>query len=223
MALYNSIIPCTALFLLPVGAFLVLKGYSTLPDFALVLCMSFGVGAPLLRALSFISAMPQINYKIAALEELMNAPALKQTEAPFTGKDHTIEFENVRFSYQKDEVLHGVSLTAPEGSLTALVGESGSGKSTLARLLVHYYDLTSGSIRIGGQELREMSIEELNGQISYVAQEQFLFNMSLLENIRLGRLDATDEEVMDAARKAQCDDFLSRLPHPAVVRRCGPP
>lgn len=223
MALYNSIIPCTALFLLPVGAFLVLKGYSTLPDFALVLCMSFGVGAPLLRALSFISAMPQINYKIAALEELMNAPALKQTEAPFTGKDHTIEFENVRFSYQKDEVLHGVSLTAPEGSLTALVGESGSGKSTLARLLVHYYDLTGGSIRIGGQELREMSIEELNGQISYVAQEQFLFNMSLLENIRLGRLDATDEEVMDAARKAQCDDFLSRLPHPAVVRRCGPP
>ena len=213
MALYNSIIPCTALFLLPVGAFLVLKGYSTLPDFALVLCMSFGVGAPLLRALSFISAMPQINYKIAALEELMNAPALKQTEAPFTGKDHTIEFENVRFSYQKDEVLHGVSLTAPEGSLTALVGESGSGKSTLARLLVHYYDLTGGSIRIGGQELREMSIEELNGQISYVAQEQFLFNMSLLENIRLGRLDATDEEVMDAARKAQCDDFLSRLPH----------
>ena len=157
--------------------------------------------------------MPQINYKIAALEELMNAPALKQTEAPFTGKNHTIEFENVRFSYQKDEVLHGVSLTAPEGSLTALVGESGSGKSTLARLLVHYYDLTSGSIRIGGQELREMSIEELNGQISYVAQEQFLFNMSLLENIRLGRLDATDEEVMDAARKAQCDDFLSRLPH----------
>ncbi|MBM6888373.1 ABC transporter transmembrane domain-containing protein, partial [Pseudoflavonifractor phocaeensis] len=185
MALYNSILPCVALFTLPIGAYLVLRGYSTLPDFALVLCMSFGVGAPLLRALGFMSTLPQISYKITALEQLMGAPALVQTDRAFSGEDHSVSFEDVRFAYQEDEVLHGVSLTAPEGSLTALVGESGSGKSTLAKLLVHYYDVAGGSIRVGGQDIREMSVEALNDQISYVAQEQFLFNMSLLENIRL--------------------------------------
>ena len=148
MALYNSILPCLALFTLPIGAYLVLSASSTLPDLALVLCMSFGAGAPLLRALSFMSTLPQINYKITALEQLMNAPALEQKEKPFTGKDHSISFENVRFAYKEDEVLHGVSLTVPEGSLTALVGESGSGKSTLAKLLVHYYDVTGGSVTV---------------------------------------------------------------------------
>ena len=142
---------------------------------------------------------------------MMSAPALQQTNNSFRGKNHNISFENVHFAYKEDEVLHGITLNVPEGSLTAFVGESGSGKSTLAKLLVHYYDVTGGSIRIGGQDIREMSIEALNNQISYVAQEQFLFNMSLMENIRLGKLDATDEEVMAAAEKAQCGEFLSRL------------
>ena len=212
MALYNSILPCTALFTLPVGAWLVLKGFSTLPDLALVLCMSFGVGAPLLRSLSFMSTMPQLKYKIDALEHLMDAPALQQTDASFSGADYSISFEDVRFAYQEKEVLHGISFQAAPGSLTALVGESGSGKSTLAKLLVHYYDVTGGAIRIGGQKLTDMSVESLNQQISYVSQEQFLFNMSLLENIRLGKPEASDEEVMATARKAQCGEFLSRLP-----------
>ena len=125
MALYNSILPCVALFTLPVGAFLVLKDYSTLPDLALVLCMSFGSGAPLLRALSFLAAMPQVSYKIHALEQLMSALPLAQTEAPFSGRDHTVTFDRVHFAYREEEVLHGVSLTVPEGSLTALVGEIG--------------------------------------------------------------------------------------------------
>lgn len=211
MALYNSILPCTALFVLPVGAYLVIQGWSTLPDLALTLCMSFAVGAPLLRAVGFMSTMPQINYKINSLEQMLSAPPLLQSDRPFTGKGHSVTFENVRFSYKEEEVLHGVSLNAPEGSLTALVGESGSGKSTLAKLLVHFYDVTGGSIKIGGQDIRDMSVEALNNEISYVAQEQFLFNMTLMENIRLGRLDATDEEVLAAARKAQCEEFLSRL------------
>ena len=212
MALYNSIIPCTAMFTLPLGAWFVLQGWSTLPDLVLVLCMSFGVGAPLLRSLSFLSTMPQVNFKIEALEQLMSAPPLKQTERPFTGKDHSISFEDVRFGYKEEEVLHGISLSAREGSLVALVGESGSGKSTLAKLLVHFYDVSGGAVKIGGQDVRDMSIESLNDQISYVSQEQFLFNMSLLENIRLGKLDATDEEVLSAAEKAQCGEFLARLP-----------
>lgn len=211
MALYNSILPCVSLFVLPVGSYLVLRGYSTLPDLVLVLCTSFAVGAPLLRSLSFLSTLPQINYKIESLETMMNTPPLQQSEEPFAGAGYDISFENVRFTYKEEEVLHGISLKVPEGSLTALVGESGSGKSTLAKLLVHYYDVDSGAVRIGGQDIREMSLEALNDQISYVSQEQFLFNMSLFENIRLGRLDASDEEVMEAAEKAQCMEFLGRL------------
>ncbi len=141
----------------------------------------------------------------------MDAPALQQADASFSGADYGISFENVRFAYQEKEVLHGISFQAAPGSLTALVGESGSGKSTLAKLLVHYYDVTGGSIRIGGQRLTDMSVESLNRQISYVSQEQFLFNMSLLENIRLGKPEASDEEVMEAAEKAQCMEFLGRL------------
>lgn len=211
MALYNSILPCVALFALPVGSYLVIQGYSTLPNLALVLCMSLGIGAPLLRALSFMSTLPQINYKIETLEQMLSAPPLQQSAEPFRGKDHSVQFEGVHFAYKDAEVLHGVSLEVPEGSLTALVGESGSGKSTLAKLLVHFYDVSGGSVKIGGQDIRSMSLEALNNEISYVAQEQFLFNISLLENIRLGKLDATDEEVLAAAEKAQCGEFLARL------------
>ena len=211
MALYSSILPCVALFALPIGSYLVIQGYSTLPDLALVLCMSLGIGAPLLRALSFMSTLPQINYKIETLEQMLSAPPLQQSAEPFQGKDHSVRFEGVHFAYKDAEVLHGVSLEVPEGSLTALVGESGSGKSTLAKLLVHFYDVSDGSVKIGGRDIRSMSLEALNNEISYVAQEQFLFNISLLENIRLGKLDATDEEVLAAAEKAQCGEFLARL------------
>lgn len=211
MALYSSLVPCVALFVLPIGSYFVIQGYSILPDLALVLCMSFGVGGPLLRALGFLSTLPQINYKITSLEQMMNTPPLHQSNKPFAGKDHGIRFENVRFAYKDAQVLHGITLEVPEGTLTALVGESGGGKSTLAKLLVHFYDVTGGSVKVGGQDIRSMSLEALNQQISYVAQEQFLFNISLLENIRLGKPDATDAQVMEAAEKAQCSEFLARL------------
>ena len=92
------------------------------------------------------------------------------------------------------------------------MGESGSGKSTLAKLLIHYYDPQKGSISIGGQKLGDMSLEALNSRISYVAQDQYLFNTSLLENIRIGRLNATDEEGPGGSAKAQCMEFLEKLP-----------
>lgn len=211
MAIYNCLVPCVALFVLPVGSYLVLQGYSTLPNLALALCMSFGIGAPLLRVMSFFPNVARINYVVSNLEQMMSEPPLIQTDAPFSGKDYSVRFDDVRFAYNEAEVLHGVTLEIPEGSLTALVGESGSGKSTLAKLLVHFYDVTGGAIAIGGQDIRHMSLEALNNQISYVAQEQFLFNLSLLENIRLGKPDATDAEVLAAAEKAQCGEFLSRL------------
>ncbi|MDU6336277.1 ABC transporter ATP-binding protein [Clostridium sporogenes] len=212
MALYSSLLPCTIILTLPLGSFFVLKGYSTLPNLILVLCLSISIGIPLLKALSFMPALPQLNYKITALEQVLSSEALKETNAAFNGKDYTVDFDKVSFSYGEQEVIHNVSFTAKEGEMTALVGESGSGKSTLAKLLVHYYELNNGSISIGGQNICEMSLEALNDKIAYVAQDQYLFNISIMENIRLGRQGATDEEVMEAAKKAQCMEFIERLP-----------
>lgn len=212
MALYSSILPCVALFTLPVGGWFVLQGWSSLADFILVICMSFAVGAPLLKAMTFAGKVPQLDYKVQELERLLEHPSLKTSARGFEGKDHDIRFEDVCFGYQDVEVIHHADLEIAEGQMVALVGESGSGKSTLARLLVHYYDLDGGRITIGGQDISDMSVEALNDQISYVAQEQFLFNTSLLENIRIGRPDATREEVLRAAHLAQCDDFLERMP-----------
>ncbi|MCR4725267.1 MAG: ABC transporter ATP-binding protein/permease [Clostridia bacterium] len=228
MALYNSILPCVALLTLPLGSLFVLKGWSQVEDLALVLCISAGIGVPLLRAISFMSTLPQIDYKLKALEAALGAQPLKQADAPFAGANHDVDFEGVRFAYASaapaapgtepapaPEVIHGIDLHIPQGSITALVGESGSGKSTLGKLLVHFYDVTGGAIRLGGQDIREMSLESLNDQISYVAQEQFLFNTTLLENIRMGKPGATDEEVLEAAEKAQCLEFFDRLPQGA--------
>ena len=109
--------------------------------------------------------------------------------------------------------IKDVSLVAKEGKKTALVGESGSGKSTLAKLLVHYYDVGGGKITLGGQDIADMSLEALNARISYVSQDNFLFNTSIFENIRAGKPSATREEVLSAAEKAQCMDFIERLPN----------
>ncbi|MBQ9685701.1 MAG: ABC transporter ATP-binding protein [Oscillospiraceae bacterium] len=212
MALYGSLFSNVVLYSLPFGALMVVLGYLPLSRYALALCLSFAVGPMLLRTLSLIGAIPQVNFKIQALEKALDRPPLKCGAAAFEGTDHSVRFEQVRFAYKSDEVLKGVSFTAEEGQMTALVGESGSGKSTIARLLSHYYDVSAGEITIGGQSLRQMSLDALNREVAYVSQELFLFNKSILENIRVGKPDATDEEVKEAARKAQCEDFIMQLP-----------
>ena len=225
MAIYGSLLPCTVILTLPLGAWFVLCGISTLPDLILVLCLSLSIGIPLLKALGFMETIPNLNYKITALEQMLNAAPLQAAEDDFHGQDFNISYDHVSFAYQttqpgpdgkpiiaENEVLHDITLVAKAGQKTALVGESGSGKSTLAKLLIHYYDPQKGSISIGGQKLCDMSLEALNSRISYVAQDQYLFNTSLLENIRLGRLDATDEEVIAAAKAAHIHNFIMQQP-----------
>ena len=226
MALYSALLPCTIILTLPLGGYFAYMGYVSLSDLILVLCLSLSIGLPLLKALGFLPTMPQLNYKISALEDALNIEPLKQGENKFKGIDHTISYDNVTFGYQLSkmgengqpetyikDVIRNVSFTAKVGEKTAIVGESGSGKSTLAKLLIHYYDVLEGSISIGGQNLQDMSLKALNKEISYVSQDQYLFNTSLLENIRIGNLSATDEEVIEAAKKAQCMEFLDKLPN----------
>ena len=212
MAAYTSVLLCLVLLMLPFGSGMVLDGIISLDKLILVMCMSFSVGPSFLKALAFAGKFPQLDYKIAELEKIMDKPALKEGTSGFTGSNYDIEFKDIHFGYGETEVIHGVDLSLKQGTTTALVGESGSGKSTLAKLLVHYYDLNSGSITIGGQDITDMKLEALNNQVAFVSQEQFLFNTTLYENILIGRPDATEEEVMSAAVRAQCEEFLKRLP-----------
>ena len=225
MAVYSSLMPCTVILTLPLGAWFVLCGYVTLPDFILVLCLSLSIGIPLLKSLGGLPTMPQLNYKISALEQVLSSAPLKQGKSEFQGRTQDICFDHVTFGYPQmqmgedekpvvstKEVIHEVSFCAKAGQKTALVGESGSGKSTLAKLLIHYYDPEKGAISIGGQNISDMSLKALNEQISYVAQDQYLFPASLLENIRIGRERASDDEVIEAAQKAQCMEFIEKLP-----------
>lgn len=220
MAIYSSVLPCLVLLMLPFGSLMVLGGTITLDKMVLVLCMSFAVGPSVLKALNFAGKFPQLDYKITELEKMMDHPPLKEGTFGFTGKNLDVEFKDVHFGYEDAEVIHGVKLSLKQGTTTALVGESGSGKSTLAKLLVHYYDIDSGNITIGGQDITDMSLEALNDQVAFVSQEQFLFNTSLYENILIGKPDATKEEVLEAAARAQCNEFLDRFPE-GIMAQAG--
>lgn len=211
MALYTVVLPALALFMLPVGAWMCMIGILSPSKLILALCLSFAVGVPLLKAMSFMGVIPQLAKKIESLEKMMDLKPLKQGGNAFAAKNFDIDFKSVSFAYKDTNVLQDINLHIKEGTMTALVGESGSGKSTLAKLLVHFYDVNEGSISIGGQDITSINQKELNEQISYVAQEQFLFNTSLYENIKIGKPSASKEEVLEAARKAQCMEFLERL------------
>lgn len=211
MAIYQSFLPYTLLFALPVGSILVMKGIVGVAPFILALCLALGLGAPLLRTISFMSVVPQIRYKIEELEKVLDSPPVKEGQNFYQGKSYDICFEHVFFRYDEKEVLHDINLNIKTNTKVALVGESGAGKSTLAKLLIHYYDVNNGKIMIGNQNICDMRLEALNELIAYVSQDNFLFNMSLMENIRIGKLTASDEEVVAAAKKAQCMDFINRL------------
>ncbi len=136
MAIYNSLLPCTIILTLPLGSWLVLRGHSILPDLILILCLSLSIGIPLLRALGFLPTMPQINYKIMAIEGVLESEPLKHTGNEFIGKDYTIEYKNVTFGYDEKDVISNISFIIHPNNTVALVGKSGSGKSTLAKLVL---------------------------------------------------------------------------------------
>ena len=198
MAVYAGVFACCSLFTLPFGGMFVVNGWSQLADLILVLCLSFGLGGPLMKAMRFVPSLAQVDRKVKELEKTLDAEPLKSKGNAFTGRGDTAVFENVTFAYEEKDVIQNANLVVQEGKKTALVGESGSGKSTLAKLLVHYYDIGSGKIT-------------LNSHISFVSQDNFLFNTSIYDNIKVGKPDATKEEVLAAAEKAQCMEFINRL------------
>ena len=216
MNLCLSILPTTLLGTLPMGIYLYQTGVLDPAQVTLCLMMALGIVTPLMSATAFINSMKSMQFAVKDTRELLNLPQLSQAEedAPLSGCE--IQLRDVSFSYggsDGKEVLHHLNLTIPQGKFTALVGPSGGGKSTIARLAARFWDVTGGSITLGGRDIRELPLKQLSREISFVTQDNFLFDCSLKENIRLGRPGASDEEVFAAARAAQCEEFIGRLEH----------
>ena len=181
---------------------------------ALAVMLSMSMVGSLAKLEVFSENMRQVKATVESLEAFLEMPALPEPAQPAALQGTGVELKNVHFSYSADgpEVLHGIDLALPQGSFTALVGPSGGGKSTVAKLIARFWDVTQGSITIGGVDVRQMPLAQLSGLVSFVTQDNYLFHCSLLENIRLGNPAATDEQVKTAARAAQCEEFIAKLP-----------
>ena len=216
MNLCLSILPTTLLGTLPAGIALYQAGVLDPAQVTLCLMMALGIVTPLISATAFINSMKSMQFAVKDTRELLDLPQLSQSEQDAPLEGCSIQLKDVSFSYggsDGKEVLHHLDLTIPQGKFTALVGPSGGGKSTIARLAARFWDVTGGSITLGGRDIRELPLKQLSREISFVTQDNFLFDCSLKENIRLGKPGALDEEVFAAARAAQCEEFIGRLEH----------
>jgi len=206
------ILPTTLLGVLPVGTWLYLSGSTTLSKVTIAMLLSMGIVSCLGKLILFFNQVKSIQYSINTVNKTFDIGELPLVSEEKTIVKHDIRMEHVTFSYTgKEDVIHDVSLEIPEKSFYALVGPSGGGKSTLARLVARFWDTTKGDITIGGVNIKDIPLAQLADEVSFVTQDNFLFNSSIMENIRLGNPKATDAQVLEAAKKAQCDEFIGKL------------
>ncbi|MGD1896976.1 MAG: ABC transporter ATP-binding protein [Phormidesmis sp.] len=213
MAFMLTLMRSSAITVVPVGIALYLAGSLSIPTFVLFVVMGIGFNRPIMAVLFHgMTGFYQINSASDRIVEVFNQPALLDPANPQQPNNHAIAFKNVSFSYGKTAILKGISFTAPAGSVTALVGPSGAGKSTIAKLIPRFWDVDNGEISIGDVNVKEIAVEQLMSQVSFVFQDVFLFNDTILENIRIGSSKATHSEVVAAAKAARCHDFIKALP-----------
>lgn len=212
MTFAMCIMPATMLSVLPIGGIMTMHGTISTADFITVMILTVGLIEPLLGVMSYSDDIAQMDAIVTEVRNIIDAPEMVRPESTSkTIENGDIVLDDVHFSYSDKEVLHGISMTIHKGDFVALVGPSGSGKSTIARLIASLWDTDSGSISLKGVNIRDIPLDDYNDKISYVSQDNFLFDMSIRENIRLGRADATDEEVEEAARNCGCHDFIMGL------------
>lgn len=195
-----------------VGGLLYCQGNLTVSMFLFTIILSLGIGTPLMKLTEFMDNFYNIKNGRHLVNEVLSAPELAQAECFYKEvSGHEIAFHDVSFAYDEKNILNGISLVFRENQKTALVGPSGSGKSTIANLIARFWDANGGSITLGGVDYRDIPLRQLMENIDHVTQEPFLFNVSIRENIRIGKPEASDEEVAWAAGAAQCEEFISKL------------
>ncbi len=222
-AVYKVIMTSPLLFALPVGLNLYLGGQLTIGGLVLSAMLALSMGGPLLRLMSFAPSVAILREKSSHITAILKEEELRQNSALKIPEHFDIDISDVYFAYADTNVLEGIRLSFPQNTLTALVGESGAGKTTLARLLMRFWEYQSGEIQIGGICLRDIPFDHLMQCISYVSQDNFLFRMSIGENICIGKPDATQEEMIKAAKAACCHDFIMETPrgYDTVVTASG--
>ena len=213
MSAYGAICPSVLLSVLPLGFLFFLAGSLTIGNFITIIILALGVVGPLITASNFVDNFARVGTVMGQIKEIMEEKELVRPTAPVDLKDLTIVLNHVSFSYHEnaENVLHDITLTIKPGSINALVGPSGSGKSTIAKLIAGFWDITSGTITLGGIDTAKIPQKQLASQIAYVSQDNYLFDDTIRENIRMGCPTASDKEVEQAAKDAGCDEFIRGL------------
>jgi len=211
MASYTAICPATLLTVLPIGFLFYLNGSILASEFIVVMILSLGIVGPLLTAMNFTDSLAVVGATVSQIASLLETPELIRPTKDISLNDLSLYLNDVHFAYHEANVLNGVNLEIKAGTVTALVGPSGSGKSTIAKLIAGFWDVTNGTISLGNVNVKDIPQQQLASKISYVSQDNYLFDDTVRENIRMGRYSATDKEVEQAAKDAGCDLFIHEL------------
>lgn len=212
VSLSKAIAPTTMITILPLGWLFYINGSLSVETFLSVIILSLGIAGPLLETMNFVDGLAKIGTIVDSINIILKGKEQLHSEDKVDISQYNIELQNVSFEYEENkEIIHQVDLTIPEKKIVAFVGSSGSGKSTLAKLIAGYWDVHSGNINIGGHNLKEIPLEQLYDMVSFVSQDNFLFNESIRDNIRMGNLNAGDLEVEEIAKKSGCHEFIVKM------------
>lgn len=208
-----TLMPCTAIAVVPIGGWLYMQGTLSFAHLVMCLILSLGLISPLITAMSYTDDLAKVSTIISEVTGILSWDEMSRPEhAPKPVEEYSISLEHVTFAYHDEEVLHDVTMEIKEGTVNAFAGPSGGGKSTIAKLIASLWDVGDGSIRIGGADIRDLPLAEYSRNVAYVSQDNYLFNETIRENIRMGNINATDEEVEEAAARCGCHDFIMALP-----------
>lgn len=209
-----EVLPSTLIFVLPTSLFLFMKGTVDVGTLIMCVLLSYASYKPLIKAMSHLDTMANVKVVIEEIKDVMKLPELERGNASQEISSYDVTFDNVTFGYDENKkVFQDLSFTAKEGELTAIVGYSGGGKSTLAKLIAGFWNIDSGKISIGNVDLNDISLERNMDIVTYVSQENYLFQKSIVDNMRMAKPDASMEEIQSACKKASCHDFIMNLPN----------
>jgi ABC-type multidrug transport system, ATPase and permease components len=207
-------IPATMIFVLPTSLYLFMQGSVEMSSLIMCILLSYASYKPLIKAMSHLETMANVKMVMKEINKVMEIPDLERGKQLKHIKSYDVEFQNVSFAYDDSKnVLNNISFKANEKELTAIVGNSGGGKSTIAKLIAGFWNIDKGKIFIGDVDLNVMPLKQNMELITYVSQENFLFNKTILENLRVAKEDANMDEIKEACVKASCHDFITNLPN----------
>ena len=207
-------IPSTMVFVLPASLYFFMKGSVEVGTLITCILLSYASYKPLIKAMSHMETIANIKVVFEEIKKIMEIPNLKRGEEERDIKSYDVEFKDVTFAYEESKnVLNNISFKANENELTAIVGNSGSGKSTITKLIAGFWNVSNGEILIGKTNLNELPLKQNMELVSYVSQENFLFNKTILENLKMAKEDASMDEIKEACEKASCYNFIKGLPN----------